>query len=183
MRSLFSPQTTTLYILAGGKSSRFGEDKARYKLDGKALIQRVLEGFPNFFDIKAVVKKGDNFDDFNLDCIHDQHGDGPLSGIHAALKDAKTDWIFVVPCDTLGFSSDWLLEFSDHQEKAIAFHNERWFPLFSAFHKDALAQIEENLDTKNFAIWKTLDDLDAKKIPTPVGWEDLLRIDYKSDLK
>ncbi len=181
MRSPFSVDQISTYILAGGASSRFGEDKASFLVDEMPLIEHVRANFQSLGEVQAVVKKGKKIE--GLGCIYDTRGDGPLSGIHAALSDSNTDWVLVVPCDTLEFQLDWLNAFNNFNSKAIAFHGEKWFPLFSAFHKEAIPIIEKNLDEKRYAIWNTLDDLNAKKIPTPEGWDGMHRIDYKEDLQ
>ncbi len=37
------PRNLTGLILAGGRSRRFGEDKARHVVDGRAMIEHVVE--------------------------------------------------------------------------------------------------------------------------------------------
>ena len=183
MRTPFSVKRTTLYILAGGKSSRFGEDKGSFVWKGKALIEHVLNDFSSFETAHLLTRKERSFPTFGLRSVFDIFGEGPLAGIHAALLDADTDWVFIVPCDTLGFAMSWLEAFEGKEANAIAFHDgQKWFPLFSAFHKDAIVHIEKNLKEGKLALWKNLDDLDAERISIPPGWRNLHRIDHKRDL-
>ena len=183
MPSPFDPKSVSIYILAGGKSSRFGEDKASYIYNGKALIAYVRDTFISIKRPKVVAKAPRQFTEFNLQTIHDMMGDGPLSGLHAALNDTEDEWILLVPCDTLGFNINWLKPFEGSEKKAIAFHDsKRWLPLFSAFHKDALPIVTKNLQNENTSLWRLLDALDAEKIMIPNDWEELHRIDYKKDL-
>jgi molybdopterin-guanine dinucleotide biosynthesis protein A len=95
------------YILIGGRSSRFGRDKAMVEFDGKTLAQRayatVSTALPDSrttfvaaneaqFAIAAALAGGR----FIFDLIPDR---GPLSGLHAALADTQKPWIFVLACD------------------------------------------------------------------------------------
>ena len=39
----------TALILAGGLSTRMGQDKTRFELDGKSLLQRAIEAMQSLF--------------------------------------------------------------------------------------------------------------------------------------
>jgi molybdenum cofactor guanylyltransferase len=87
-------------ILAGGRSRRFGSDKAVALLDGVALIERVIAALRPQVD--ALVVCGRAIDEY--DCVADRPGPdlGPLGGLNAALYYARTngfDRVVSVPCD------------------------------------------------------------------------------------
>ena len=94
------------FILAGGRSSRLGTDKALIELGGSTLAERavdvtrkaiprgrvtVVAGDATQFSIRAFAGAPTVFD------LHE--GRGPLGGLHAALAYAQTPWIFVLACD------------------------------------------------------------------------------------
>lgn len=89
------------YIIAGGKSTRFGEDKALYLYRGKPLIEHVIERIaPLFGKIAIVADDSDRFSYLGFPC----HGDiipglGPLGGLYTALMRTDTDGVFVFACD------------------------------------------------------------------------------------
>jgi molybdenum cofactor guanylyltransferase len=87
------------FILAGGRSSRMGEDKAFLELAGKPLIVRAVEvACEAVRDVKIV---GDplKFAAFGP-VIEDVYRDrGPLGGIHAALTNSAAEWNLVLAVD------------------------------------------------------------------------------------
>ena len=89
-------------VLAGGKSTRFGSDKAVAIFDGLPLIDHVIMGMFNNTDHLLIV--GRDWRDF--DAIPDgaHAGEGPLAGLHAALTHAAAngyDGVLSAACDAL----------------------------------------------------------------------------------
>ena len=73
-------------VLAGGKSTRFGSDKALALLNGQTLLARAIEALGCFTDDVVVVGRAEAA----VKCIPDWPipGLGPLGGIAAALRHA-----------------------------------------------------------------------------------------------
>ncbi|MGD9563367.1 MAG: molybdenum cofactor guanylyltransferase [Pyrinomonadaceae bacterium] len=95
------------YVLIGGRSSRLGRDKAAIKVGGLPLAvraaQTVGEALPEARVSLVAGHSGQfggeaSFGEFPLlfDLVE---GRGPIGGLHAALSNARTDWIFVLACD------------------------------------------------------------------------------------
>jgi len=74
-------------VLAGGKSSRFGSDKALALLEGKRLIDRAVTALEPYCDKVVVVGRNDSAHD----CVPDwpQPDCGPLGGIAGAFEAAR----------------------------------------------------------------------------------------------
>ncbi len=92
-------RSTTLaaFILAGGKSSRMGEDKAFLQLGGKSLLDIASETAASVCG--SVIIVGDR-GRFGSDAIEDVYPDsGPLGGIHAALASSRLDLNLVLAVD------------------------------------------------------------------------------------
>jgi molybdenum cofactor guanylyltransferase len=94
-------------IIAGGKSTRMGSEKALIKLGNKTLIMRVVDRLlPQVEDI-VINANGDTkrFEFLEFDIIPDIEAeiDTPLAGIHSALTYAKEegyDAVVTVPSDS-----------------------------------------------------------------------------------
>lgn len=87
-------------VMAGGQSRRFGSDKAVALLDGKTLLDHVVERLAPQVD--AVVVCGRQH--LRLASLGDRPGGGlgPLAGLNAALHHARTsgfDAVLSVACD------------------------------------------------------------------------------------
>ena len=85
------------YVLAGGKSSRMGENKAFLEIDGKTFLARatamLAEICPNPIKIVLKTQQDEIIDHFpqNAEAIYDETNfDSPLDGLHKALMDAFT---------------------------------------------------------------------------------------------
>ena len=86
-------------ILAGGKSSRFGEDKSTAKLGNKTLLDHTVSKIENEFNEILVISNNKDFNFKNNkihlveDCIEGQLG--PLAGILTAMEWAKKNFKFL----------------------------------------------------------------------------------------
>jgi molybdenum cofactor guanylyltransferase len=96
------------FILIGGRSSRFGSDKAFAQLDDESLAARAGHTVERAFvgsKITFVSAASDQFDSSMLfglghPVIADlKPGFGVWSALHAALAYAQTDWIVLLACD------------------------------------------------------------------------------------
>lgn len=100
-----SNQDISVLILSGGRARRMkGLDKGFVDLNGKPMIQHVLDNLGSGFRQVMVSTNRDNAAYKELGCklVADKLTGslGPLAGIHAGLSEAKTKHVFVVPCDT-----------------------------------------------------------------------------------
>lgn len=87
-------------ILAGGRSTRFGSDKALATLGGRALIDRVADAIGTQVDALVVVGRSHP----GMVSVADRPAAdlGPLGGIAGALHHAATHGfaqVLTVPCD------------------------------------------------------------------------------------
>ncbi len=94
------------YILVGGKSSRFGSDKALVEVDGKPLVLRLVDAVSEAADRITLVGPPDRYEQIDLPIIPDtQEGIGPLAGIIAALQHTSALWNLILACDLPRFSA------------------------------------------------------------------------------
>ena len=94
-------------ILAGGRSSRFGSDKALAVLDGQPLIEIVASSLSAQCDALVIVGRQHT----GYHCISDRPGPdmGPLAGLAGALAyaaDAGFDQVLSLGADTLGIPTE-----------------------------------------------------------------------------
>jgi len=88
-------------ILAGGKSRRMGMDKALLQYQRQSLLLRAIEFLTGLFP-EVLVASCDprRYPDLPVPCVPDElPGEGALVGIHAGLKAAKNQVVFVMACD------------------------------------------------------------------------------------
>jgi len=89
----------TAFILAGGKSSRMGSDKAFLDFEGRTLLSRALDLARSVTPDVKIVGDPEKFAAF-APTIPDVYPDrGPLGGIHSALTHTTTDLNLIVAVD------------------------------------------------------------------------------------
>jgi len=109
-------------ILAGGANKRFqGKTKANIQISGVRIITRTIKILHEIFDdIIIVTNTPDQFKGFShYTIVPDEIKNvGPLGGIHAAIKAAKNDSVFVFASDMPCISSKLI-------KKHIEFYHKR----------------------------------------------------------
>jgi molybdopterin-guanine dinucleotide biosynthesis protein A len=88
------------FILAGGASSRMGEDKSRLRLDGRSFVERAAEALSSVANGVRIVGSRPGVGAHGLAVVPDVYeGLGALGGLHAALNACRARWAAVVSCD------------------------------------------------------------------------------------
>jgi len=108
--------TVTGFILAGGKSTRMGMDKAFLSLNGSTLIERTKAVLGQVCEKVFILGPQRVYGRFG-ECCEDIYRDcGPLGGIHAALLKSNTPYSLVTAVDTPFISAEF---FSYMIERAL----------------------------------------------------------------
>jgi molybdopterin-guanine dinucleotide biosynthesis protein A len=90
----------TAFILAGGKSTRMGADKAFINYHGCTLLARALDLARSITSRPCIVGSREKFAPF-APVVEDIFRDcGPLGGIHAALRASSTELNLMLAVDT-----------------------------------------------------------------------------------
>lgn len=97
-------------ILAGGKSSRMGKDKALIGFQGEKLIERTMRTFKSLFpDVMIVTNTPLDYLDQDARIATDIiPGKGPLGGIYTGLFLSPREYAFVAACDLPFFNPDFI---------------------------------------------------------------------------
>jgi len=115
-------QPTTAFILAGGRSSRMGSDKALLSFGGKTLLERALQTVGTVVTKTYIVGPQDRYAPFG-NVIEDIYaGCGPLAGIHVGLGASTTDLNLMLSVDMPLMSARflaWLLGYAREAREMI----------------------------------------------------------------
>jgi len=105
------------FVLAGGRSSRMGTDKAFLQFDGRSLLLRALGLLRTLTPEVRIVGPASKFAPYGS-VVEDLYpGRGPLAGIHAALSASATELNLILAVD-LPFVTGSLLRFILEQAQA-----------------------------------------------------------------
>lgn len=177
------------YILAGGRSSRFGSDKARAVLDGQPLIRRIADrAAPIASRVTVIADAADKYADLGLTTIADvQPTLGPIGGLLTALADlrADEDWLLLLSCDLVSLEASWVQSLLDRRAGApiVAFKPDQWQPLLALYHRSTAPEVDRRAKARELAMWKLLDALHATAAPTPTDWPTVLQVNSPRELQ
>lgn len=97
---MFKENHFSCYVLAGGKSSRMGVDKAFLTIEGETFLDRSVKLLSEFGNTKIVLNRlQTTFTVENAFIFDKVIGRGTLGGIHAALKDCKSEFALILAID------------------------------------------------------------------------------------
>jgi len=96
------------FVLAGGKSSRMGADKAFLEFQGQTLLERALTVLGHVCPRVAIVGDCNRFSTFGSVVEDVYAGCGPLAGIHAALATSPAELNLMLAVDMPFVSADLL---------------------------------------------------------------------------
>lgn len=149
-------------VLAGGRSTRMGKNKATLELKGKKLLDRMIT-LLNDAKCEDVYVSGD-FEGYN--CIVDVYKNkGPLSGIYSALRlfQEGENVLFVpvdMPCISIEILQDLKLEGWD----AVCFEGLP-LPLCIKNTSETRVKIEKQIEDNNLSIKALLQQLNVDYLP------------------
>ena len=137
-------------ILAGGKSSRMGTNKALLKINDMTNIERILTNIsPVFPDPILVTNDPGVYHFLGLKTVSDYFpGKGPLAGIHAGLIASSAEVNVVIACDMPFVSAELaaaLVKNSRDYDAVVPVIGGRQHPLFAVFKKKLATKIEDNI--------------------------------------
>ncbi|CAM4258058.1 molybdenum cofactor guanylyltransferase [Lacicoccus alkaliphilus] len=100
-------------VLAGGKSTRFGEQKSLYEFDGRKMYEHVYDRLAASGLCDEIVVNTNKVLAPHFGCrtiIDDERYEdhGPLGGLYAVKRAYPADRLMVVSCDTPFVSQEWL---------------------------------------------------------------------------
>ena len=130
-------------ILAGGASSRMGEDKSLMLVEGKPLIQRVWEQLSSRFgDILISTNAAEKYAFLDARSVPDLlPGCGPLMGIRTTVAAARYDRVFVIACDIPVVDHDTvarMLVLAEDFDCVVPRSRVGHEPLFAVYRKSAI---------------------------------------------
>lgn len=149
--------SVTAFVLAGGRSSRMGCDKALLLFHGETLLQRTLQTAEAAVGKTVIVGPKQRYAALG-EIIEDVHaGCGPLSGIHAALQASDTDLNLILSVDMPLMTSDflsWLVQQAAARSELITVPDVLGGPqpLCAVYHRDVRQAAEQALKGADYKI-------------------------------
>jgi len=144
-------QSLSIYILAGGNSSRMGQDKGLLLLDQCSIMETILDECKLITPSIFILTANEKYAAFNYPLVPDniQHI-GPAGGIDAMLQHTQTENNLIISCDMPFVTHAAMLELislqEDHDITIPMFHDypEAMFGLYKKQCKNKWRELIEN---------------------------------------
>lgn len=144
-------------LLAGGKSRRMGEDKRFLRVGEQTLFERSLAALRSIFHTVSVVIAQDSPPlAVDVPVARDLvPGCGSLGGLYTGLKQAHTEYVFVVACDMPFLNPAavrHMVSLKDRADIVMVRLEQGLQPTHALYSRRCLAVIEEMLQAHQFKI-------------------------------
>jgi len=161
--------TLTGVVLAGGRSRRFGKDKALAPLDGTPLIKRSVDLLRSI-DLEPVIITNESADYSFLKCRIERDlvpNKGPLGGLYTAMKQVG-GMLLVLTCDMPFLEGSVMHKLKEGYragDKITLFKvQERTQPFPGIYDSSLLGCVNTLINTDQVSMKKLLSGIDNKNI-------------------
>lgn len=173
-------------ILAGGKSSRFGEDKGLYNWNDSPMIHSSIMVAQTVCSRVIIVSNDPNYKQFNIEVVQDVVKDkGPIGGIYTGLMKSSTDVNLILSCDIPLISKDVIeLLLENHSaEVTLVKERDRMHPLIGIYNRSVIPALKSAIDKEQFKLWDALKNCEVEFVSIDDSHSHhLANINSKEDL-
>jgi molybdopterin-guanine dinucleotide biosynthesis protein A len=185
-----SAPSLSAMILAGGQSSRMGQDKALISINGVPLLRRVCDAAmkctPQVYVVTPRVEQYREIlpNDCHLiaeEFLAGEKSHGPLVGFALGLAQIKTDWVLLLACDLPHLSAKVLQNWArglSNAGAAIALlpkTEKGWEPLCGFYRPSCLPSLTAAINRGERSFQRWLAQATVKEIPFSDSPEERLR--------
>ncbi len=148
-------------ILAGGKSSRMGENKALVLFQNRRMIDIAREKLINYTDI-LLVSSNKPIPEFEGQLVPDVVSEiGPIGGLYSCLQESATELNMVIPCDVpllpASFYEQLLPHTTNYDVVIPRLPDGKLEPLIGFYKKSNLIVIEQMIATHDYKLIHLFD--------------------------
>lgn len=157
-------------ILAGGKSSRMGVNKALLEFEGEPLVQRLAQRFQRWFaQVVVVTNTPDAYSFLGLPMVGDRvPGLGPLGGLEAGLNASRFEHAFFCACDMPFVAEPFvrhLVGLAPGHEIVVPRVDGEFEPMHAVYSRSLLLRIAGNLESKRLRLTAIFEGAHVRVVP------------------
>jgi molybdopterin-guanine dinucleotide biosynthesis protein A len=156
------------WVLAGGKSTRMGSDKALLNLEGAPLILRATGAAAAVCSSVSLVGDPAKYGLLGFPVVADEFaGCGPVAGIEAALHATSADWNLILACDMPALDAPVLeLLFTGEADCVLPqYPDGKVEPLCAVYHRRCHPHIRAALEKGVRKVTSALEGLAIRYLP------------------
>ncbi len=165
-------------ILAGGRSTRMGFNKAFIEIGGTPLIERIVNLFRELFpEVIIVANDVEGYNNLGVRVLPDvKKGRGSMIGIYSGLIHSAHPRSLVVACDMPFLNRNLLTYMRDEigeYDVLVPFVEGRYEPLHAVYSKTCIKHMERLINSDKLKIIDLYKEVNVKTI----GEETIKRFD------
>jgi molybdenum cofactor guanylyltransferase len=167
-------------LLAGGKSTRMGEDKAFLRYGNQFLYEYSLSVLKKICNEIFISTSNPQFVSTNLRIIEDEHtGIGPIGGIYSCLKQIKNKYAIILPCDLPMITLEIIAVLTENlkgNEVVIALNDQNLpEPLIGIYSNSVIPIIEKMIVSNNFKMHDLFNNVKSDFVKIPGATHNIFR--------
>ena len=169
-------------ILAGGKSTRMGRDKALLKIDDSPLLTHICSEVGNVLNLVCVVTPWiDKYREIVPESVRlieenivipDAESNCPLIGFYQGLQKIDAEWILLLACDLPNVNSEaiqqwcqYLPEVADKEIALLPYSEKGYEPLCGFYRRSCLPLLKNYIDRGGKSFQKWLSQHPVRELP------------------
>jgi molybdopterin-guanine dinucleotide biosynthesis protein A len=172
------------YILTGGLSRRFGEDKSLARINETTFTEHIYKNICNLFETVYVVGKIQTIstlpflkDKLEIQC--------PLVGLYTGLSSSSLSWNFFISVDTPLIEPDFIRFLRSYLEDSwqcvIPKTKQHHYPLTGFYHQSSLDLIKQKLDKEDYRMMDCIKLLKTRELDAEGFKTQLWNVNTKED--
>ena len=157
------------FVLAGGKSTRMGQDKALLQLGGRTLVEIAVEKLREFCAEVSIAGNRDDLAGYAPVVREERVDAGPAAGMEAGLRAANEEWAMFLPVDVplvpAGLLRQWAEAVMRRGARASYLRcGEELHPALCMLHRDCLPLFRASLEGGERKLTRILEGLGAGRL-------------------
>ncbi|MBN2402955.1 MAG: molybdenum cofactor guanylyltransferase [Spirochaetes bacterium] len=159
----------TAFVIAGGKSTRFGQDKLLYKYNGMPLLECVTVILKKIFSsIIIITNEAEKYAYLGFETYPDLLQDvGPIAGVYTALIISRTEKNFCVAGDLPFLNADfieYMISVSDDFDVTVPVIDGFYESLHAVYSKNCVKYIKALIEKGSNQIFRFYENCMFRKV-------------------
>jgi molybdopterin-guanine dinucleotide biosynthesis protein A len=173
-------------ILAGGKSTRMGHDKAFLQWEGKPFAQHVIDAAKPLCQKLLISGSQPELHEFGYPVVEDlRQFEGPVTALASCFKHVDTKAVLVLSCDVPQITTADLENLGNHHQPeydvTLYSFQGKQMPLVAIYNRSSFQAFERAFKARQKKLFNVLDGLRVNVISF-TGKQGLYNINTTKDL-
>jgi len=169
-------KSITGIVIAGGRGTRFGRNKALIEINRKTLVELAIEKLNEVTDEVIIVTSAGQYESIAGTGIKDKiiidiiPGKAAMGGVYTGLVESNSFYSLFVACDMPLLNTrllEYMMNLAPGYDAVIPRIGEYIEPLHAVYSKDCIPQIKKLIDDGELSLHALMRNINVKYIDMP----------------